>query len=177
MMHSQENCRWQHDSLNNNCSNVRIKSHFCHRLMLSEPFSIRWELRDRFGFWLFCSMFYCSHTSTVREKTKRNKWSCKCVYSVPYDVSIVNFTALSDAHTQKRWERGKKRQINTQRNCWKSFEVGDKSCLKSVFEQNETNFLRLFVQFASSSLLPRDLDTNGKVLTFEYVVAWEKYSE
>lgn len=56
--------------------------------------------------------------------------SRKCVYIVPYDVSVVNFIAAS--------KREKKTCVR------KRSKVGDKSCCKSVFEQNETNFFGVF---------------------------------
>lgn len=87
---------------------------------------------------------------------------CKCVYFVPYDVSIVNFTASS---IRKRWKKSITRRIK----CWKSFEVGDKSCLKSVFKQNETNFLWVCVRLHHWPVTVMGF-TNGKSsVAFEHL--------
>lgn len=102
--------------------------------VLSIPLG-RW---DRFDCILFHSLLPAhSHIELSVEKMKPKSTrslaqAVKCVYFVPYDVSVVNFIAASK---REKSELGNVRK------------VGDKSCWKSVFEQNETNFFGVFFVF------------------------------
>lgn len=122
---------------------------------------------DRFWFW--CIVLDRTRTHILPRDTKNEINENMLLYEAVNVFTSCHMTFLSLISLLQAVEKNEKKNITRRIKCRKSFEVGDKSCLKSVFKQNETNFLWVCVRLHHWPVTVMGF-TNGKSsVAFEHL--------